>query len=68
MSKYGNSYSGNDFLEWWKTHYGTDYDGKSGIVKTEGMTDEDVAIGKSLLNSYNEQQLLTKQYNENVAT
>lgn len=68
MSKYGNSYSGNDFLEWWKTHYGTDYDGKSGIVKTEGMTDEDVAIGKSLLNSYNEQQLLTQQYNENVAT
>ena len=67
MSKYGNSYSGNDFLEWWKTHYGTDYDGKSGIVKTEGMTDEDVAIGKSLLNSYNEQQLLTQQYNENVA-
>lgn len=68
MSKYGNSYSGNSFLEWWKTHYGTDYDGKSGIVKTEGMTDEDVAIGKSLLNSYNEQQLLTQQYNENVAT
>ena len=68
MSKYGNSYSGNSFLEWWKTHYGTDYEGKSGIVKTEGMTDEDVAIGKSLLNSYNEQQLLTQQYNENVAT
>ena len=68
MSKYGNSYSGNSFLEWWKTHYGTDYDGKSGIVKTEGMTAEDVAIGKSLLNSYNEQQLLTQQYNENVAT
>lgn len=68
MSKYGNSYSGNDFLEWWRTHYGTDYDGKSGIVKTEGMTDEDVAIGRSLLNSYNQQQQLTNQYNQNVET
>lgn len=67
MSKYGSSYQGNNFLEWWKHHYGTDYDGSS-ITKTGSMTDEDVAIGRSLLNSYNQQQQLTNQYNQNVET
>ncbi len=68
MSKYGSSYKGNDFLEWWKHHYGTDYDGSGNITKSGSMTDEDVAIGKSLLNSYNQQQHLTNQYNQNVQT
>ncbi len=67
LSKYGSSYQGNNFLEWWKHHYGKDYDGSS-IVKTGNMTDEDVAIGRSLLNSYNIQRLLTNQYNQNVKT
>lgn len=53
MGKYGNSYSGNSFEEWWKQHYGTDYDGTStNITKNEKMTDEDVAIGRQLLNNY----------------
>ena len=68
MSKYGNSYNGKDFLEWWKHHYGTDYDGSSNIVQTENMTDEDVAIGKTLLNSYNTKNQLTNTYNQNVDT
>ena len=54
MSKYGNSYSGNSFLEWWKTHYGTDYDGKNGISKTDSMTEEDFAIGQQLYANYQE--------------
>lgn len=68
MSKYGSSYKGNDFLEWWKHHYGTDYDNSGNITKSGSMTDEDVAIGKSLLNSYNTQQHLKSQYNQNVQT
>ena len=66
MSKYGNSYSGNSFLEWWKTHYGTDYDGKSGISKTDSMTEEDYAIGQQLYANYQEEQRLTNEYNTNV--
>ena len=66
MSKYGNSYSGNNFLEWWKTHYGTDYDGTSGISKTASMTDEDYAIGQQLYANYQEEQRLTNEYNTNV--
>lgn len=66
MSKYGNSYSGNDFLEWWRTHYGTEYDGSNKITKIGTMTDEDVAIGQSLLNVYNKQQQINSQYQIDV--
>lgn len=66
MSKYGNSYSGNNFLEWWKTHYGTDYDGTSEISKTDSMTEEDFAIGQQLYANYQEEQRLTNEYNTNV--
>ena len=52
MGRYGNSYSGNDLNEWWKVHYGTDYDGKSGVYKTDSMTDEDYAIGQQLYTNY----------------
>ena len=52
MGKYGNSYSGNNLNEWWKIHYGTDYDGKSGITKTDTMTDEDFALGQQLYTNY----------------
>lgn len=64
MSKYGNSYSGNDFLEWWKTHYGTDYDGTSNISKTENMTDEDFAIGQTLLSNYQKAQKIESDFQE----
>ena len=64
MSKYGNSYSGNDFLEWWKTHYGTDYDGTSNISKTENMTEEDFAIGQTLLSNYQKTQKIERDFQE----
>lgn len=64
MSKYGNSYSGNDFLEWWKTHYGTDYDGSSNISKTENMTEEDFAIGQTLLSNYQKTQKIERDFQE----
>lgn len=64
MSKYGNSYSGNSFLEWWKTHYGTDYDGTSNISKTENMTDEDFAIGQTLLSNYQKTQKIESDFQE----
>ena len=64
MSKYGNSYSGNSFLEWWKTHYGTDYDGISNISKTENMTEEDFAIGQTLLSNYQKAQKIESDFQE----
>ena len=64
MSKYGNSYSGNAFLEWWKTHYGTDYDGTSNISKTENMTEEDFAIGQTLLSNYQKTQKIESDFQE----
>lgn len=67
MSKYGSSYQGNDFLEWWKHHYGVDYDGVSQITKSGSMTDEDVAIGRTLYNTYTQQQYLKGQYDQAVA-
>jgi len=66
MSKYGSSYQGNDFLEWWKHHYGVDYDGVSQITKSGSMTDEDVAIGRTLYNTYTQQQYLKGQYDQAV--
>jgi len=66
MSKYGSSYQGNDFLEWWKHHYGVDYDGVSRITKSGSMTDEDVAIGRTLYNTYTQQQYLKGQYDQAV--
>lgn len=64
MSKYGSSYQGNNFLEWWKHHYGTDYDGTSNISKTENMTEEDFAIGQTLLSNYQKTQKIESDFQE----
>lgn len=56
-------YQGNDFEEWFKAHYGTAYDGKGSISKTEGMSDADYAYGQNLLNMYQNQSKLTSDYN-----
>ena len=63
MGKYGNSYSGNDFLEWWKHHYGTEYNGETEWKKTGTMTDEDYAIGQALWKGYQNKQAATNDYN-----
>lgn len=59
-------YNPSSFTEWWKHHYGTDYDGTSDIVKLDGMTDTDIAIGNQLLKNYNQSNKLTENYNKDV--
>lgn len=61
-------YQGNSFEEWWKAHYGTDYNGKSGIYKTDSMNDADYSIGQKLYNSYLNEQDLTNKYNTSKET
>lgn len=48
-----SGYNGNtDFLKWYKTHYGVDYDGKSELTRKEGMSDGDWNVGTILQNYY----------------
>ena len=62
------NYQGNDFKEWWKANYGSDYDGKSAIYKKDSMNEADYSIGQKLYNSYLNQQDLTNQYNTSKET
>lgn len=75
-----NGYNGNaDFLKWYKTHYGVDYDGKSELTRKEGMSDGDWNVGTILQNYYiqskeNERQrtegisAINKRYDEMIDT
>jgi len=60
-------YEGEDFLEWYKTHYGKDYDG-SALNRGEGMLDQDWEIGSALYGKYqqynNDKALLEKGYSD----
>ena len=56
-----------DFLEWWRYHYGTEYDGVSPIIQTGNMTDEDYAIGKSLYSTYDANRQAKDKYDASVA-
>lgn len=47
------SYNGeNDFLEWYKTNYGVDYNPSIGFSRREGMNDGVWGVGRNLYNYY----------------
>ena len=56
-------YVGNSFKDWWNAHYGTDYNGTDSLSKTEGMSEEDYAIGQKLYDAYLNENKLTAAYN-----
>ena len=58
------TYQGNDFLQWYKKNFGTDYDTTSnnGWSRHEGMEDIDYEIGTKLYNSYLSNKLLEDNY------
>lgn len=62
-NEFGAKYQGNDFLEWYKANYGTDYDASQGFSRGQGMSDVDWAIGSNLYNSYLTGQNLDNSYN-----
>ena len=54
------------FLNWYKTNYGSDYDGTSNIEKTENMSDKDYMLGRNMLENYRSQKSIdTQQQNAN---
>lgn len=55
-------YEGEDFLEWYKTHYGKDYDG-SALNRSDGMQDQDWEIGNALYGTYKDRLAREEQYN-----
>ena len=63
--EFGAKYQGNDFLEWYKANYGTDFDPNAGFSRNAGMSDVDWAIGNSLYNSYLTGRNLENEYNAN---
>lgn len=63
--EFGAKYQGNDFLEWYKANYGTDFDPNAGFSRSAGMSDVDWAIGNSLYNSYLTGRNLENEYNAN---
>lgn len=56
-------YVGNSFKDWWNAHYGTAYNGTDSLSKTEGMSEEDYAIGQKLYDAYLNENKLTAAYN-----
>lgn len=62
-NEFGAKYQSNDFLEWYKANYGTDYDPSQGFSRGQGMSDVDWAIGSNLYNSYLTGQNLENSYN-----
>lgn len=58
------TYQGNDFLQWYKKNFGTDYDttANNGWSRPEGMADIDYEIGLKLYNSYLSNKLLEDNY------
>lgn len=63
-----SGYNGDtDFLKWYKSLYGTDYDEKVGLVRREGMSDGDWDVGSILHNYYikNQQNEAARQENIN---
>ena len=62
-NEFGAKYQGNDFLEWYKANYGTDYDPSQGFSRGQDMSDVDWAIGSNLYNSYLTGQNLENSYN-----
>lgn len=59
-------YEGEDFLEWYKTHYGKDYDGST-LNRGEGMLDQDWEIGNALYGTYKNKLAREAQYNNDKA-
>lgn len=62
-NEFGAKYQGNDFLEWYKANYGTDYDPSQGFSRGQDMSDVDWAIGNNLYGTYLTGQTLDKYYN-----
>lgn len=60
-------YEGEDFLEWYKTHYGKDYDG-SALNRGEGMLDQDWEIGSALYGTYKGKLAREKEFNADTET
>lgn len=58
------TYQGNDFLQWYKKNFGTDYDttANNGWSRPEGMADIDYEIGTKLYKSYLSNKLLEDNY------
>lgn len=59
-------YEDEDFLEWYKTHYGKDYDGST-LNRGEGMLDQDWEIGSALYGTYKDKLAREEQYNNDKA-
>ena len=66
MKDFSAKYQGNDFREWYKANYGSDYDPAKGFARTEGMSDVDWAIGSNLYNSFLTGSNLENSYNNSV--
>lgn len=63
MKDFSAKYQGNDFREWYKANYGSDYDPAKGFSRTEGMSDVDWSIGSNLYNSFLSGQNLDNSFN-----
>ncbi len=63
-SGFNPKYQGNDYLQWYKTNFGTDYDTNAdpGWSRPEGMTDVDYEIGVKLYQAYLSNKLLEDMY------
>lgn len=59
---YSALYTGNNFLDWYKTHYGSDYIDGQGYSRTQQMSDLDWEIGQTLHNSLRAEEELAKNY------
>ena len=67
MKDFNVKYQGNDFKEWYKANYGSDYDPNKGFSRTEGMSDVDWSIGNNLYNSFLTGNNLENNYNNSVS-
>jgi hypothetical protein len=53
----------NDFLEWYKKNYNSDYDSNKGYARGENITDEDWEVGNNLYQAYIRKNDLSNQFN-----
>lgn len=67
-NKFSAKYQGTNFLDWYKTNYGKDYDSSTELSRGEGMSDVDWAIGSSLYDTYRNNQQRQSDYESRIAS
>ena len=53
----------DQFLEWYKKNYNKSFAPSTGLIRQEGMSDKDWALGSNLYKAYMTDQQLRNQYN-----